>query len=101
MSMVNVMLEIPKYMLEGLKSGKYERVGGVVRDVHTKQIVGWLREAEGLKATVINTLNILGPAASVLNLVSRSCSTPRSGPHWTWLAMRYRWKTPPTVVRLR
>lgn len=68
MSMVNVMLEIPKYMLEGLKSGKYERVGGVVRDVHTKQIVGWLREAEGLKATVINTLNILGPAASVLNL---------------------------------
>lgn len=46
---------VPQHVIEGLKSGAYERVGGVVRHVAEKghpragQVVCWLRETSGLR----------------------------------------------------
>ncbi len=36
--------DVPEDIREGLDSGQYERVGGVIRDLNTKQVVAWLRE---------------------------------------------------------
>jgi hypothetical protein len=35
---------IPDWVSAGLANGLYERVGGVIREVGTKQVVAWLRE---------------------------------------------------------
>ncbi len=39
-----VALEVPSIIATGLASGNLERVGGVVRDAASKQVVMWLRE---------------------------------------------------------
>ena len=44
MLQIEVMLEVPLRIAAGLAGGQLERVGGVVRDVGTKQIVALLRE---------------------------------------------------------
>jgi len=62
------MLDVPEFVTAGLASGAYERIGGVVRDTSSKQVICWLREAAGLETALIGTLNLLGPAASILNL---------------------------------
>jgi len=36
--------DVPATILQGLATGSLERVGGVIRDVSTKQVVMWLRE---------------------------------------------------------
>jgi hypothetical protein len=62
-----------KDIIPGLLSGKYERVGGVVRDSITKQIVAWLREVPG-KDVAREVVRALAPltqvaaVSSVLNL---------------------------------
>ena len=62
MSIVNVTFDVPKHIAQGLLNGTYERVGGVVREMGSKQVVAWLRE--GIEAS--NSLqNILAP--SILN----------------------------------
>jgi len=58
---------VPDRIAEGLASGAYERVGGVVRDAQTKQIVAWLREVPGSR-TVSQVLSQMSSVASVLNL---------------------------------
>ena len=42
--LLEVALEIPLAIARGLATGDLERVGGVVRDVASKQVVMWLRE---------------------------------------------------------
>ena len=44
MPQLEVMLEVPQQIAKGLASGQLERVGGVVRDSSSKQVVAWLRE---------------------------------------------------------
>ncbi|MDE2857350.1 MAG: hypothetical protein OXN94_05835 [Chloroflexota bacterium] len=44
MLQIEVALEVPLRIAQGLASGQLERVGGVVRDVGSKQVVMWLRE---------------------------------------------------------
>lgn len=39
-----VLFEIPQQLQQGLVTGQFERIGGVIRDAKTKQIVSWLRE---------------------------------------------------------
>lgn len=43
-----VILDIPEAILKGLQDGTHERIGGVVREVASKQVVAWLRETGGL-----------------------------------------------------
>ncbi|MCG6138646.1 MAG: hypothetical protein MET45_29205 [Nostoc sp. LLA-1] len=73
------------WVVKGLKDGTFERVGGVIREVGTKQVVTWLREYEPNSSVPIpsrsadNLLNLIlsganqgvlqvATAASVLNL---------------------------------
>lgn len=44
MSAIQVHLEVPKYIEDGLLTGSMERVGGVIRHSESKQIIAWLRE---------------------------------------------------------
>jgi hypothetical protein len=44
MPLLNVALEVPPAIVDGLQRGIYERVGGVVRESGTKQTVIWLRD---------------------------------------------------------
>lgn len=72
MTPITVSLEIPRYIIAGLLSGTYERVGGVIRAVDTKQVVLWLREtspaAVGPLSTLSPALAVLGSAASMISL---------------------------------
>ena len=40
--------ELPHWIAEGLGSGAYERIGGVILNSGTKQVVAWLREASSI-----------------------------------------------------
>src|SRR3712207_1807882 len=44
MEALNIMVELPAAIAEGLKSGAYERIGGVVREVQSGRVVAWLRD---------------------------------------------------------
>ena len=44
MPQIEVMLEVPQKTAAGLASGQLERVGGVIVDAASKQVVAWLRE---------------------------------------------------------
>ena len=44
MPQIEVMLEVPLKIAQGLASGQLERVGGVIVDAASKQVVAWLRE---------------------------------------------------------
>ncbi|MFS8855432.1 MULTISPECIES: hypothetical protein [unclassified Synechococcus] len=60
-----VILEIPEAILKGLQNGTYERVGGVVREVASKQVVAWLRETGGL--TLPNSIGNWIPGVDIIN----------------------------------
>jgi len=44
MGLLHVLFEIPAHLQTGLSSGVLERVGGVIRDAASKQVVAWLRD---------------------------------------------------------
>jgi hypothetical protein len=44
MTPLNVVFDLPAVLANGLESGALERVGGVIRDSNSKQVVAWLRE---------------------------------------------------------
>lgn len=67
--------EIPDWIVEGLKCGEYVRIGGVIRDAKTKQIIAMLRETvpNSLQASTLISqanfvINLLNLGASILNL---------------------------------
>ena len=41
---LNVVFDVPPQVTQGLLNGTLERVGGVVRDSSSKQVVMWLQE---------------------------------------------------------
>ncbi len=45
---IQVMLEVAPHIAMGLASGRLERVGGVIRESGSKQVVAWLREGRRL-----------------------------------------------------
>jgi hypothetical protein len=71
MSIIQVALQVPEFIAQGLSNGAYERVGGVIRKVGSKQTVAWLREAyetgQPLAASVLSSSPV-GTVSSVLNL---------------------------------
>ena len=44
MTPLNVVFDLPAVLANGLQSGALERVGGVIRESNSKQVVAWLRE---------------------------------------------------------
>jgi len=79
---LDVTFDVPKHIVEGLLSGEFERKGGVVREMGTKQVVAWLRDVGNssnqvlstvlspstLSATASTALSLANPIISVLNL---------------------------------
>lgn len=68
MDSVAVHFEIPESISSGLKSKAYERVGGVIRDSQTKQIVAMLRETTPNLSQASTILSQFGSVASLLNV---------------------------------
>lgn len=68
METVTATFSIPDWINEGLKTKTYERVGGVIRDFRTKQIVALLRETVPYVTQASTILSQFGSAASILNL---------------------------------
>lgn len=71
MTTVEATFAVPPHIDAGLSTGRYERVGGVVRDHNTKRVVTWLREANETGEPVVSELlsvSSVTAAASVLNL---------------------------------
>ena len=48
--LIAAFLEMPEIIAAGIASGQLERVGGVIRDVASKQVVAWLREGAEISA---------------------------------------------------
>ncbi len=79
MPQIDVTLELPQRIAAGLASGQLERIGGVIQNAASKQVVGWLREggqvasnpelANGLLRTVLNssTESLASTATGLLN----------------------------------
>lgn len=64
---VQVTLDIPKGIQEGLLNGQLERVGSIIRDAKTKQIVMWLREVGDVSIKTGTIPNIFGTVGVALN----------------------------------
>lgn len=66
--------ELAGKIISGLMSGTYERVGGVIRDTGSKEVVAWLRDLPQTQPIDATVLSSLGPllhlnvVTSVLNL---------------------------------
>jgi len=74
---IEVTFALSDEIANGLASGRYERVGGVIRETGTKRIVAWLREVleqtgDGPEKPPRLSPSSIGSAASVLNLAVSS-----------------------------
>jgi hypothetical protein len=69
MNTVDATFIIPPHVALGLSNGSLERVGGVVREIKSKQVVTWLRE--NLKRdSVISDSSILSSATAAVDNLS-------------------------------
>ncbi|MGB7340750.1 MAG: hypothetical protein WBC91_17765 [Phototrophicaceae bacterium] len=76
MSNIQILFQIPTQIETGLALGTYERIGGVVRDTGTKQVVMWLQEGSqfssgqnvvgGLMSSVMHKTGMSSAAASAV-----------------------------------
>ncbi|MBE9229740.1 hypothetical protein IQ264_30515 [Phormidium sp. LEGE 05292] len=72
MDTVTVTFTLADWITKGLADGNYERIGGVIREVGSKQVVAWLREA-GL---ITSNLPLpADPVTGVLNLIVSGANT--------------------------
>ncbi|MBD2490351.1 hypothetical protein [Aulosira sp. FACHB-615] len=76
---VTVTFMLADWVVKGLANGTLERVGGVIREVGTKQVVTWLREITGQPAQVNKSDNLLNLIFSGANLVTTGVSTAFTG----------------------
>ncbi|OCQ92995.1 hypothetical protein BCD64_08790 [Nostoc sp. MBR 210] len=76
---VTVTFMLADWVVKGLANGTLERVGGVIREVGTKQVVTWLREITGQPAQVNKSDNLLNLIFSGANLVTTGASTAFTG----------------------
>ena len=67
MRIVDATFQVSDAIWSKIQSGAYERVGGVVRDAHSKTVVAWLREV-GSGNSLSSTLSTVGSVSSLLNL---------------------------------
>lgn len=56
MAELTIIFDIPQDILEGLETGKYERVGGVIRKTAGKEVVAWLRDGDPVQSEATQEL---------------------------------------------
>jgi hypothetical protein len=71
MGTIQTIFEVPKFIEVGLTTGQYQRVGGVIVESGTKQVVAWLRDSQNIGNVVNSVLNGINP----LNLVFDATET--------------------------
>jgi hypothetical protein len=54
MSKIDVTSPMPQHLAKGLQDGRYERVGGAICDIESKQILAGLREASEIGAPIVS-----------------------------------------------
>ncbi|MGB1286352.1 MAG: hypothetical protein ACPG7F_07465 [Aggregatilineales bacterium] len=63
MSQLEVVFEVPQIIASGLATGQYQRIGGVIVERGSKQVVAWLRDGGLVEtATSVAPGNLLGNA---------------------------------------
>ena len=89
MNTVKATFQVPEHIAQGISNETYERVGGVIREKKSKQVVAWLREAyetgePGLSnilspssvSSISNTLNLaLSSVSAVSGILNLAVST--------------------------
>ncbi|MGV0101797.1 TPR repeat-containing protein [Nostoc sp. DSM 114160] len=80
---VTVTFMLTDWIAKGLADGTFERVGGVIRDVATKQVVSWLREQESnnyeVPTSPPSANNLLNLIFSGTNLVASGANAAVTG----------------------
>jgi len=76
---LNVVFDVPALVAQGLMNGSLERVGGVVRDSSSKQVVMWLQEggsqvSKALAQPPLAGVNALATASSLLSAANLGVS---------------------------
>ena len=69
MSELKVLFEVPRFIQAGLESGIFKRVGGVIVESGTKQVVAWLRDSGVIETVAGQAMNIATSAVNPLNFV--------------------------------
>ncbi|MEB3361703.1 MAG: hypothetical protein VKI42_06215 [Synechococcaceae cyanobacterium] len=62
---INVVFDVPAKVAQGLLNGSLERVGGVVRDTSSKQVVMWLQEGGSTVSQAIAQPPLAGGAGAI------------------------------------
>jgi hypothetical protein len=75
MNTVEATFHVPEYIAQGLSNGTYERVGGVVREVESKQVVTWLREVYETGEPVLSNILSLSSVSAVSSTLNLAVST--------------------------
>jgi hypothetical protein len=57
MGALQVLFEVPTFIQVGLETGAFQRVGGVIVDASSKQVVAWLRDGNALEEVANKALN--------------------------------------------
>lgn len=68
MVLLTTTFNIPTQIAQGLSAGVLERVGGVVRDAATKQVVMWLRDTGTVSPSILPTLAPMLNPSTILSL---------------------------------
>ncbi len=61
--------ELARRIINGLNSGAYELVGGVVRRTDNKQVVAWLRQTGEVSPATLSALSLNPPALHTLSVL--------------------------------
>ena len=88
MTTIDATFNIPVQIAQGLSNGTYERVGGVVREIGSKQVVAWLREnvksdsvlsnssvLSSVNAAANNLSNVVSNLSNVASILNLAVST--------------------------
>lgn len=71
---IETTFQIPQYIAQGLSSRTYERVGGVIREAKSKQIVAWLREGYKTSESGVSNALLPSPTGIVFNSMNQALS---------------------------
>jgi hypothetical protein len=75
MKPVTATFNVPNHIVHGISNGTYERVGGVVREIGSKQIVAWLREIHEKSDPVLSNIMGLTSVSAVSSTLNLAVST--------------------------